>query len=71
MRAQLEAGEADQLDYQTSVLDLNAGAVALIDAEARAATATGQLEDAFQVPFADLAPLEKFAHALTPSAHSP
>ncbi len=71
MRAQLDAGEADQLDYQTSVLDLNTGAVALIEAQARAATATGQLEDAFQVPFADLAPLEIAAHALTSSAPSP
>jgi len=59
VRAQTDAGAADQLDYQTALLDTGAGELALIDAQAQAASASGQLEDAFQVPFANLPAVQK------------
>ncbi len=64
VRAQADAGAADALDYQTALLDVSASELALIDAQAQAATAAGQLEDALQVPFANLP-------ALAPDPHAP
>ncbi len=52
--AQIEAGAGDQLDYQTAQVDLDASQLALLDAQTQAAVAAGQLEDALQVPFANL-----------------
>ena len=68
---QHDAGEADQLDYQTAQLDLDAGTLAVVDAQAQAALATAQLEDTFQVPFTNLAAVQNDAHPLTPSPNSP
>jgi outer membrane protein TolC len=65
MKAQADAGEADQLDYQTALLDARTSDLALIDAQAEAATAAGQLEDAFQVPFPNLSAVQKDIHPLT------
>jgi len=59
VRAQTEAGAADQLDYQTAFLDVGAGELALSDAQAQAAAASGQLEDALQVPLANLSAVLK------------
>lgn len=54
VRAQAEAGAVDQLEYQTAQLDRGASQLALLDAQTQAAVAAGQLEDALQVPFANL-----------------
>ncbi|HVU39368.1 MAG TPA: TolC family protein, partial [Opitutales bacterium] len=54
VRAQADAGAVDQLEYQTAQLDLGASRLALLDAQTQAAAAAGQLEDALQVPFANL-----------------
>jgi outer membrane protein TolC len=66
IRAQIDAGEAEQLDFQTAQIDLSAADLALIDAQAQAAIAAGQLEDAFQVPFANLAAVQKELPSSTP-----
>ena len=54
MQARLTAGEADQLESQNAKIELNLGRLALLDAEAGAITAAGQLEDALQVPLGNL-----------------
>jgi hypothetical protein len=54
MQARLTAGEADQLESQNAKIELNLGSLALLDAEAGAITAAGQLEDALQVPLGNL-----------------
>jgi outer membrane protein TolC len=54
VQARLAAGAADQLEVRTAELDLATGQLALIDAEAQATVAAGQLEDALQVPFPHL-----------------
>jgi len=64
VHTQADAGAADALDYQTALLDVSASELALIDAQAQAATAAGQLEDALQVPFANLP-------ALAPDTRAP
>jgi outer membrane protein TolC len=50
VRARFAAGGTDRLEIETSRLDLAAGQLALIDAQAQAELAAGQLEDALQVP---------------------
>jgi cobalt-zinc-cadmium efflux system outer membrane protein len=57
LQARLAAGGADQLEVQNGRLELAAAELALLDARTQAVAAAGQLEDALQVPFADLAPL--------------
>ena len=57
LQARLTGGGADQLDLQNGRLELAAAELALVDARAQALAAAGQLEDALQVPFADLASL--------------
>ena len=57
VQARLAAGGADRLESDTSRLDLAAGESALVDAQAQAALAAGQLEDALQVPLARLSSL--------------
>ncbi len=47
----LEAGAADQLEVQTTELDLATADTLIADAESAAALAAGQLEDALQLPF--------------------
>jgi len=66
MHAQTDAGAADRLDYQTALLDASASELALLDAQSQLASAIGQLEDALQVPFANLPALENDPHAPTP-----
>jgi len=70
VQARLAAGDADRLESETSRLDLAAGESALVDAQAQAALAAGQLEDALQVPLARLAALAP-SSASTPAAPSP
>ena len=53
----LSLGAADQVERQTARLDLAAAEAALAEAESAAALAAGQLEDALQVPFPNLAAL--------------
>lgn len=57
MQARLAAGGADQLEVQNGRLELAAAELALVEARAQALAVAGLLEDALQVPFADLAPL--------------
>jgi outer membrane protein TolC len=52
--AQMNAGAGDQLDLLMAQIDLGANQLARIDAQAQAAAASGQLEDALQVPLANL-----------------
>jgi outer membrane protein TolC len=59
VHAQVAAGAADSLDYQTALLDVSASELALIDAQSQAAAAAGQLEDALQVPFTNLPALSQ------------
>ncbi len=53
-QARLQAGGADQVEYLNARLEAAAGELALADATDAAARAAGQLEDALQVPFANL-----------------
>lgn len=57
LRQRFELGAADQLEIQTARLDLLAAETALVDAETAAALASGQMEDALQIPFPNLATL--------------
>jgi cobalt-zinc-cadmium efflux system outer membrane protein len=57
LQARLAGGGADQLEVQTGRLELAAAELALADARAQTVAAAGQLEDALQVPFADLTSL--------------
>jgi len=57
LMARRAAGGADQLDAANNMLEFVAAGLALFDAQTQAVAAAGQLEDALQVPFADLAPL--------------
>jgi outer membrane protein, heavy metal efflux system len=50
-------GASDQVEAQTARLDLATTEVALVDAETAIASAAGDLEDALQVPFPNLAAL--------------
>ena len=54
LNAQIDAGAADQIDKLSGQFDSGANQLALIDAQAQATAARGQLEDAFQVPLANL-----------------
>ena len=58
-RRRFELGGADQVEVQSAQLDLATTDSLLADAETAAAQAAGQLEDALQVPFTDLALLAK------------
>jgi cobalt-zinc-cadmium efflux system outer membrane protein len=65
LQARLAAGNSDRLEVQTAGLELAAGELAVLDAQAQAAAAAGQLEDALQVPFANLDALVVPSRALT------
>jgi outer membrane protein, heavy metal efflux system len=54
MEARLAAGEADKFESQNAKIELTLGSLALLDAEAGAIAAAGQLEDALQVPIGNL-----------------
>jgi outer membrane protein TolC len=60
---QLQLGAADQLEAQSARLDATTADTAVLDAENAAASAAGQLEDALQVPFSNLAALTHPASA--------
>ena len=62
-QARLAAGETDQTDLQYARLASADANLALADAESAAALAAGQLEDALQVPFPNLAALADPARA--------
>jgi cobalt-zinc-cadmium efflux system outer membrane protein len=53
----LGAGAADMLEAQLEALESSTGEISLLDARLEATAAAGQLEDALQVPFADLVTL--------------
>lgn len=59
VKARLAAGGADQLEFQTAKAELSASELALLDAQAKAAFAAGQLEDALQIPFQALSVIER------------
>lgn len=52
-----ELGSSDQLELQSARLDLAAAEIAALDAALAVASASGQLEDALQIPFPHLAAL--------------
>jgi outer membrane protein, heavy metal efflux system len=56
-----ELGASDQVEAQTARLDLATTEMALVDAETAIASAAGDLEDALQVPFPNLAALTPLA----------
>jgi cobalt-zinc-cadmium efflux system outer membrane protein len=66
LQLRLAAGGADQLELQSGRLELAAAELALVDARAQAVAAAGQLEDALQVPFADLSSLAPVNAASSP-----
>jgi outer membrane protein TolC len=51
----LAAGGADRVELETADLDAETSAGTVLDAEAAVASAAGQLEDALQVPFPNIA----------------
>ena len=55
LQSRLDAGDADRLELQNASIELAAGEAALLEAGAGAVQAAGQLQDALQVPWADLA----------------
>jgi outer membrane protein TolC len=55
LQTRLDAGDADRLELQNAKIELASGESALLDAGAGAVLAAGQLEDALQVPWANLA----------------
>lgn len=57
VRQRQAAGAADRVELGSAQLDVATADATLLDAEAAAATASGQLEDALQVPFPHLAAL--------------
>ena len=63
VQQQLELGNADQVQVQTARLDLLTVETAVADAENAATVAAGQLEDALQIPFPQLAALVDSAPA--------
>jgi cobalt-zinc-cadmium efflux system outer membrane protein len=70
VEARMKAGGADQLEVQSARLEIAAAGIALAEARAQADLAAGRLEDALQVPFANLVALEQPGFAL-PSPSSP
>jgi cobalt-zinc-cadmium efflux system outer membrane protein len=68
IQQRLELGGADQVEAVAAETELAAIGVALVDAESAVAVASGQLEDALQLPFPHLATL---ANAAPATAHAP
>jgi len=71
VEARLAAGGADRLDRQNARLELAVGRLALLEAEAAAAAAAGQLEGALQVPFHHLPAVVTAPDSTTASSSSP
>jgi outer membrane protein TolC len=71
VNSQIDAGAGDSLDQLTAQIDLGASNLALIDAQAQAATATGQLEDALQVPLANLPAVQNAPRSATSITQQP
>lgn len=65
-QARLVAGETDRVELQNARLALADSSLALADAEAAVAQAAGELEDALQIPFPNLAALADPACAKPP-----
>jgi outer membrane protein TolC len=55
LQTRLDAGDADRLELQNAKIELASGESALLESEAGAVLAAGQLEDALQVPGTNLA----------------
>lgn len=62
----LEQGSADQVEVQSAQLDVATAESAIVDAENAYAVASGDLEDALQVPFPNLAALADPTRAKAP-----
>ncbi|HTB62081.1 MAG TPA: TolC family protein [Opitutales bacterium] len=58
INAQIAAGATDELDRMNAQLDAEVSQQALVDAQLQVATARGQLEDAFQIPLANLSAVQ-------------
>ena len=69
--SQISAGAGDPIDKLLAQVDLSASNLAMIDAQAQAAAASGQLEDALQVPFANLPALQSDPRAPTSTPTQP
>jgi outer membrane protein TolC len=55
LQIRLDAGDADRLELQNAKIELVAGESALLESEEGAVLAAGQLQDALQVPWTNLA----------------
>jgi outer membrane protein TolC len=62
-RQRLELGAADRMELLSTRLETLASELAQVDADSAAGQAAGQLEDALQVPFPNLAALADPANA--------
>ncbi len=71
VQARLDAGDADRVELQSSRIDLAASDATFLDAVAGAALATGQLEDALQVPFHNLSAVVTVPRAAANVSPSP
>jgi len=69
--ARLAAGESEQSEVQNARLAVAEAGLAVADAESAAALAAGELEDALQIPFANLAALTPAPAAPATSPRSP
>ncbi|MGH8610484.1 MAG: TolC family protein [Gammaproteobacteria bacterium] len=63
VQARLAVGAVDQIAFQNAKLEVGVSALAALDAEAKASLATGQLEEALQIPFKALSVAEQHGDA--------
>jgi cobalt-zinc-cadmium efflux system outer membrane protein len=66
--ARQRAGRIDRLESETAQLEHDTGKLAVLEAQSQSALASGQLEDALQIPFPNLAALVQPAPASSPSS---
>ncbi|MGH8582722.1 MAG: TolC family protein [Gammaproteobacteria bacterium] len=59
VQARLAVGAVDQLEFQNAKLEVGVSALAVLDVEAKSSLATGQLEDALQIPLRGLSVAEQ------------
>lgn len=64
MQARLSVGDMDQLEFQNAKLEVGVSALVVLDAEAKASMATGQLEEVLQIPFKALSVAEQHRDTL-------
>jgi cobalt-zinc-cadmium efflux system outer membrane protein len=64
--ARQRAGSLDRLESENAQLENDTGKLAVQEAQAQAALASGQLEDALQIPFSNLAALVQPARPVSP-----